>query len=930
MEDLDLRSYLTEPNFVNTCNKHLGQVFCVTTDNCDLNPDMSIIETIENESVRNQIVNYFNQQKEITSHMKTYCLLGLISIASIANLNIFLKVFAKEKESVKSQFKKVINWPKIETKVSFVNQKLKDDCHNNLLPTDLIDHCFKHIPLIDSVPDSIKSLTAVCMQLEQSSELLQLKLNVKVVSDYLYSLSILFNLIVETFVDFELFEKNNDAIDNSRTRKSKKKGLELSLDFQEYVLKEINYEQDSLTIAYGNIDYFLEKLAKINEFTDLKDEFIMKQIKQLRVDFKLELTDQNKMLCIKTTSNTNCVEAIRERLSRLISIDQEIINFLEDYFLEPLERKPIDEANKSAFQSFFKESKLKHFIGREKEIKFMRETFLTKQYICVYGKAGSGKSTLARQFAYEKCEKDKHLTVRWIDASCRQDILVDFKRIALEIDIMPCKESCLINTVKCRLNSYPRKERYLFILDNVNNEKDIEDLVSGFNKNIDFLLTTRNEFIQINDEQNFEKLTLKNFIREEALTFIHKCVRIKLTNQWNDTDWKDIVESLESSKTMTISPYKLNRLISVLNEHMHWSPADIKEYISREKEEKFYLVKTECPEAYTLLSYLTYLDEKSINLELIRTILIDSHPDEVASAINYLMRNGELVQTDSNCFRVHELSQFHMAAAINKNLTFNKNEIVNAIVLAINNLFVAKYIEDSKMNMSKKTEILFKQSSRVLRLDWASKFKNENCGDLFKKMARFTKEILFDYRSSLHHYQDELKVRKHFYPGNNSKIAFILNHIAVAYYCQEEYKKSLEFYIESYKIYKDISNCTYNSCSDYNPINLANCLHNIAVVYRQLEQHTKALEAYEESLRIKKENLPPSHTSIAMTLNNIGLVYENMGFLEKALGHYLECLKIFREILAPNHSSLSSVLTSVANVYRKMGNYEKALEYQVC
>ncbi len=240
MEDLDLRSYLTEPNFVNTCNKHLGQVFCVTTDKCDLNPDMSIIETIENESVRNQIVNYFNQQKEITSHMKTYCLLGLISIASIANLNIFLKVFAKEKESVKSQFKKVINWPKIETKVSFVNQKLKDDCHNNLLPTDLIDHCFKHIPLIDSVPDSIKSLTAVGMQLEQSSELLQLKLNVKVVSDYLYSLSILFNLIVETFVDFELFEKNNDAIDNSRTRKSKKKGLELSLDFQEYVLKEIN------------------------------------------------------------------------------------------------------------------------------------------------------------------------------------------------------------------------------------------------------------------------------------------------------------------------------------------------------------------------------------------------------------------------------------------------------------------------------------------------------------------------------------------------------------------------------------------------------------------------------------------------------------------------------------------------------------------
>ena len=187
---------MTEPNFVNTCNKHLGQVFCLPSS-IDLDRDMSMISLIENESIKNKIVTYFNQQKGLTSQMKTYCLLGLKSVASIDNLNIFMQIFSKEKEcSIKTQFKKVINWPKIETKASYANQKLKEDCNSNLVPADLIDHCFKLIPLMDTVPDYIKNLATANTQSEQANDLLQLKLNIKVVSDHLYSLSILFNLII--------------------------------------------------------------------------------------------------------------------------------------------------------------------------------------------------------------------------------------------------------------------------------------------------------------------------------------------------------------------------------------------------------------------------------------------------------------------------------------------------------------------------------------------------------------------------------------------------------------------------------------------------------------------------------------------------------------------------------------------------------------
>lgn len=897
LNDLDIITYLNEPNFVNTCNKHLGKVYRLYADNRSSITNQFIheqIDQIEIEQIKKALLKSFKP----SSDKNAYFLKGIKSLLP-DGLEQILESFEYSKNN---KLKKIINWPRTEFKSS---EEFREH-FKNLFDADQV---LQLIPFIQSVPDVIKKL-ATCFTN------LTLKQNVEIVNDHLNSLSIVFTLVTEIISGnfnndkfLELFQLDDleESTGNTENLVNKHNFI-VNFDSQ-YKLQEVNFNKEILLPnSYGSVDYYLEKFSKINEFTSLQDEFIIKQLNHLRAEFTIEPDDFNLYIHSKKIH----VEVIKERFTRLLHLETELKAFLENYF----NQEKLPELGK--LQNYFKESKLKYFIGRDRERKFLREKFLTKQYVCVYGKSGCGKSTLARQFAYERSEKDKNLTVRWIEAACHQNIHIDFKRIAHELNINN-KEQGVINSVKMKLSSQPKHEKYLFILDNVTNEDDLNELSEGFSKNVDFIITTRNELIEINDEFNYEKLFIKNFNRDEGMLFIHKTMRVKITNKLSDDEWKKILDMIESSKNVSISPMKLSKLMSVVNEHISWSLDDIKAHLNREKENKFYLMQSECTKALHIFSYLAFLDGTSISLEFIRTIFIEISTDEIAHALNYLVKYSFLIPNETG-FKIHESTQIDILTSW-KYSDLNRNEILNKIVLALNNLFIYKHIDDSKLNISKKTELLFKQVNRVLKLDWNSKFKNINCADLFRKLAKTNKELLFDYKASLNNYLDELKVKKVLYNSTNTSVALCLNNIAVAYYCLDDYNKALEYYKETFKIYKDSSN--------YSPVNISNCLHNIAVVYRHLNQHELAIETYEASLKLKRENLPSNHTSLAMTLNNIALVYENVDFLERALKHYQECLKIFKETLPANHLSIASLLTSISNVYRKMGNYEEALEAQL-
>lgn len=616
LEDLDIRSYLNEPNFINTCNKHLGKVYRVYSETSQSITNQFIydqIELIEEDRIRKSLMRSFENKIKPSSEKNTFFLKGIKSILP-DGLELILSSFDTE-----LKLKKIVNWPRTE----FKSSKEFRETFKNLVDADQV---LQLIPFIQSVPDSIKSLSSAFTNLT-------LKQNCEIVSDHLNSLSIVFTLITETvsgtFNDEKFLEyfQQNDNLESELPSETKnlfnKKNFMVNFDSQ-YKVQEVNVFRELLNNhLYGSVDYYLEKFSKINEFSNLNDEFMIKQLEKLRSEFQIETDD--KQIWLK--SHRVPVEVIRERFERLILLDDKLRQFLEVYFCDD-ERV---NGPSGKLRSYFKEAKLKYFVCRERELRYIREKFHTKQYVCIYGKAGCGKSTLARHYAYERCEKDKYNVVRWVDASCEQNILIDFKRIAHELNIYN-KDQGIISLVKNKLNSQSKNDKYLFILDNVTNEEDLAELTYGFGKNCDFILTTRNELIEINDDFNYEKLFLKNLNRDEALLFIRKTLRVKMTDQITESEWKEVLDLIESSKNVTISPLKLNKLIAVINEHPSWTLAEIKSNIQKEKENKFYLMKSECSKAYSILNYLAYLDGSSISLELIRSIFLEDNTNEVIDA----------------------------------------------------------------------------------------------------------------------------------------------------------------------------------------------------------------------------------------------------------------------------------------------------------
>jgi len=871
LDDLDIKTYLSEPNFINTLNKHLGRVYRINTKNQHQSQQHNQTLNIDkmysnnNESFKNVLSSSFvSLAKNAEPDIRTsYFIKGIKSILP-EGLESFLESFesapaltkTKRNHHDTNRLKQIINWPRTELKSS----KRFRDIFKSLFDADNV---LQLVPQIQTIPMAIKNL-ATEMFASSSNNQMTMKQNVEIVNDHLNSLSIVFNLVTEILnqtqinsTDSKIFEYFIDDL-NGQHRPSKienifeKKNLLIDFD-SHYKLKDANFHKEILNIKNsGSIDYYLERLSKLDDFTPIKDDLIRKQINKLRSKFKIEINQNRLWIHSKKLE----IEKIKERLSRLLSLDEQLGPFIENYyFIDVTSSKNI---NLITFESYLPESKLKYFTGREKELRTIREHYLTKQYVCLHGVSGVGKTSLALQFAYDRLEKDPKLIVRWIDASCLQEILIDFKRIAQELKIST--KDGIINSVRNKLNSQQKSQKYLFVLDNVLDELDIGELTSGFSKNIDFLLTTQNELIEINDQINFEKLQIKLFDRDESMLLVRKCLRVKITNQLSKSDWHELFDLLESPKCTHFSPFKLHKLVSVINEHSSWQLDDIKAFVTQNKHDKFYLMKTECPKAYLILSYLVYLNN-NVSFELIRSVLIQETTMDILDAVDYLRRSGELSKTDTG-FKVHEITQYEVHSNADQS---NSSLLIDRITLAINNLLVKKDIEDSKSYIGKKLELLFKHTNKLFKFKWDTKFKTENNDELFKKMAKLSKEILFDYKSTLRHNLDELNSKKELYPFDYSKIAFCLNNIAVAYYCLDDFNKALEYYTEAFKIYSQNKNSSQ--------VNIANCLHNIAVVNRHLDKYQVALDAYTESLKIKRQHLPANHTSIAMTLSNMGLVY---------------------------------------------------------
>lgn len=180
-----------------------------------------------------------------------------------------------------------------------------------------------------------------------------------------------------------------------------------------------------------------------------------------------------------------------------------------------------------------------------------------------------------------------------------------------------------------------------------------------------------------------------------------------------------------------------------------------------------------------------------------------------------------------------------------------------------------------------------------------------------------------NYREAIDRHEAVLTIQKSIY-GNKSypNIATTLNNLGMNYNMIGDYKKALECFEKALIMYRELFENAKHP-------DIATSLNNLGMNYNSIGNHQKALEYIEEALEMQKELYNnKDHSDIATSLNNMGTIYSDIGDHKKAL-EYLEDALAMRILLHAevSHYDVAISLNNVAINYNSVGNHQKALEY---
>ncbi|MCE3258931.1 MAG: nprA [Bacteroidetes bacterium] len=135
-----------------------------------------------------------------------------------------------------------------------------------------------------------------------------------------------------------------------------------------------------------------------------------------------------------------------------------------------------------------------------------------------------------------------------------------------------------------------------------------------------------------------------------------------------------------------------------------------------------------------------------------------------------------------------------------------------------------------------------------------------------------------------------------------------------AHYDNGDYKKAMELYILSQKIFE--KNKWLNK--DYGGL-----LHFIGSVFKRLELYDKALEYYERELKLAKDLNDEDVEAEALYL--CAAMYGQMGDIKKDMEYQFKALEIFKR--QNNENAIALMLGNISSNYAQLKDYKTAIEF---
>ncbi len=602
------------------------------------------------------------------------------------------------------------------------------------------------------------------------------------------------------------------------------------------------------------------------------------------------------------------------------------------------------------------------FIGREDSLQKIKSRLNKSNFglitHAVTGAGGIGKTQLVTEYIYRAIDNNEYTQVIWVAAETQNSMANAYSEMAdkLKINIHGLPPTETRKIIHNELLEENKNGKFLFILDNVSNESNIQSYISEIHKQwpihskLHILITSRNQ------HWNELSLILDIFTPDEAKLYVKK----HLPNAKIDA-----ITTL--TELLHYFPLALNQAVGYIKQH-----TNIDDYVQlyNNKQKKYLNISTKDNNFYTkslwnilsislssinntskeILYIASYLSPDNIPLELFNNITLE----EKAVAIKELRENSFIIlNDDGKSFKIHRLLQEAIRLTIKQpSIWLNK-----AIALASSEAKAFNIKEHQTWGKAKKWLSHITNLSHFMP-------QNLNNAHLLLSYGKIAKHFGM-YMLAKRIYLSSLKIQENIYQNlNHIKLTDTISSLGVATWYLGHYQEAKKLYSRTLKIeenyykdpkhiklasslgnlasaewklgnyeeaknlYKKALQIQETSAKDNNKMKLANSLRGLGNMENILGNYINANDFFERELKIKTDYLKnTNHIILANTLTNLGAVKIH-------LKQYIEAEKILNRALKikenhyqnPHHISLAITLGNLSLVQENFANYNLALK----
>ena len=570
----------------------------------------------------------------------------------------------------------------------------------------------------------------------------------------------------------------------------------------------------------------------------------------------------------------------------------------------------------------------RYFTGREELLTSLRLQLAERHRAALSGLGGVGKTQAAIEYAVRH-RSDYPDGVFWVNADTISGLTSGFVAIAKALRLSVATSNDQEQIVRAVLEWLNRTDRWLLILDNVDDRREIQPFVPARDKG-DVILTSRESvFQELGIARGLEVADLDS---DEALTFL-----LARTGRKAE-DPRELAAATELAAELGNLPLALEQAAAYVSE----TDAAFSAYLSAFRKRRvallekagglvshdtvavtwaanFEAVERASRAAADVLHLSAFLAADAIPFELFLNgaQVLGEHiadalaePDDLAMAeVLRPLARYSLIRSDaaSRVFGVHRLVQEIVRAALPE---AERRTHVERVICALDASF------------PEVTYATWAQCERLVpHVTSIERWVDEAVGvaETFARVLADAGKYMKDrarYAEALPLVERALAIKEKTLGPDDRDLAVSLNSLGVLYYYQGRYSEAQPLYERALAIQEKAP------ASDHT--DLARFLRNLAILLYDQGRYAEAQPLQERALAIQEKALGPDHPDNAFSLRILANVQLAQGRYAAAEPLYERALAIGEHALGSDNPDVAFSLDSLANLRREQGRHAEA------